>query len=134
MTKAERKIIGKYMRSLADALELRDWEVVLSHEPAAEGTFGQARCRYGAKRIEVRLAADFRETSLEEQRDTLVHELIHAHLDGNWKFIEEDVLGAFGREASALVMAGYTRSLEVGVDGLTKALAKHLPLIDWSQT
>lgn len=133
MKKSERKILGEYLRATADAMELRDWNVVLSREPCDDDTFAQCRCRYGTKRIEVKVPKDFpTATTLEEQRHTLIHELVHAHTDGAWKVVEEDFAGALGREARALLMASYTREIEVGINALASALAKHLPLIDWS--
>jgi hypothetical protein len=132
VNRTETKVLRAYLRSVADVIELRDWEVVLADEPSEEGTFGQARCRYGAKRIEIALPTDFPTAStLEEQRDTVTHELVHAHLDESHKLVEEDIVAPLGREARALAVSSYTRAIEHAVDALTKALAKSLPLIEW---
>lgn len=135
MTNRERKILGEYCRDSADAIELRDWHIDLSKEPCDEDSCAQSRCRYGQKRIELRFPDDFpTASSPEDQRDTVIHELVHAHLDPPWKLLDEDVFGLLGREARALVVAEFTRSIEYAVDGLSRAIAKHLPLIDWGDS
>lgn len=134
MTDEERQIVQAYITTLARQVGLRDWITKLAEEPCEPGNDAQIICTYGQRHLKIRVAAEFRKETPEDQRDTIVHELVHAHLDPCLSMIDEDLEDQLGGAAHALFAAAFRRNLEFGVDGLTKALAKHLPLIDWRLT
>lgn len=70
----------------------------------------------------------------EELRETVVHELVHCHLAPLWAQLRQDLLSPFGQETYDAFLASVERNMEFGVDALSVALAKHMPLIDWNNT
>jgi hypothetical protein len=118
--KRDRKALFAYIRSTADEMGLRDWEIRLSDEPAREGKGASVGCVFGRKFA-----------SPEDQRDTIVHELIHLHLEPASDMVYRDLEKILGRPADAAFTNGFDRQLEYAIDGLAGALAQHTPLIEW---
>lgn len=135
MRKRDRRALGSYMRKIADFMELRDWHLDLSHDPP-EYDDAYATCEpiYGQKRAVFRFAVDFRERDLEGQRHTVVHELVHLHLAALTSQVECDVSEIVGRPVDSVFWKGARRNLEYAVDGLTRAIAKHMPVIEWPES
>jgi hypothetical protein len=140
MTKRDYKQLRRYCRDLADALELRDWTVMVTvaepDSPArADGKRWAASSEStpGRKFVELTFAPDVREWRLEALRSTVAHELIHAHFQPLVEILREDLYGHLGKQAYELVNDGATRWLEYGVDAMADATAKHLPLIEWPE-
>lgn len=131
MKKRDHKALTAYIRETADAVGLRDWEVRLSDERAAEGKAASVQAVFGRKFARVLIGKDFRGESPEDQRDTIVHELIHLHLEPAADMVYRDLEKVLGRPADAVFTNGFERQLEYGIDGLAAALAPHMPLIDW---
>lgn len=131
MTKAERKVLGGYVRDTADAMELRDWTIELMHDPCEDGAMATVNSPFGRKLARVWVCEDFRERSAEEQRDTIVHELVHLHLESAASMVRTDLEEHLGKQADKLFFDAWRRLFEYGIDGLSAAIAKHLPLIDW---
>jgi hypothetical protein len=138
MNKRDRKALGDYCRDLADALELRDWTVLVTvDEPDSparpDGKVWQASSEStpGRKLVELTFAPDSRDWRLEALRSTVAHELIHAHFAPLIEMIRVDLFAHLGRPAYEIFCDGTTRWLEYGVDAMADATAKHLPLIEW---
>jgi hypothetical protein len=111
---------GPYIRRLADAMGLRDWTVGHDgREPYDDGR-ASAECVYGRKILWVRLSDDFHADKPERQRQTVVHELIHAHFSAMNRFLRE--------ELDDRPFATYRLLAEYGVDALADVIAPHLPL------
>lgn len=138
MKKRDRKALGAYCREIADKLELRDWWVSTRVEDPG-GPDRQDGKRWGAssdstpgqKHVKVTFDPGCRDWSREELRQTVAHELIHAHLAPMAEMERVDLTGHLSNEAHALFDAGFTRHLEFAVDALADAVAPSLPLIEW---
>ena len=72
--------VDQYLRTLAQAMGLGDWVLVISDEPADDGTVAEIDCTLGQRHARVYLCEEWLELDAVTQRDTLVHELVHAHL------------------------------------------------------
>lgn len=131
MKRRERKVVGAYLRGVADLLELRDWTFHLEREPAKPGCDGFVSITYGRKLATIWLDEDFRQFDAERQRHTIVHELVHCHLEASTNMVRNDLQDHLGKAADALFWESYRRQAEYAVDALASALAKHMPLIDW---
>ena len=131
MTKPERKVLGEYVRQVADEMELRDWTVTIGYENCEDHLEGTAEVTYGQRNIAIEFGKNFRDRSREEQRETVVHELTHAHLDVCWKMVQSDLAEALGKPVYYVFCDSYRRSMEFATDALAKTIARHMPLIDW---
>jgi hypothetical protein len=127
-TKKQRKIIGEYVRWVANELELRDWTIVLSHKEPDDPDHGASiRPTYGQKKATLKLRNDFFGCSLEEQRQTIAHELLHCHTSGiRWQF------NNIGNNLSAplfdAIWSGINDQIEFATEAIADAIAKHLPV------
>lgn len=86
---------------------------------------------YGQKEVGVTFGEHFRERPAESQRETVVHELVHAHLDFCWKMVQTDLGDALGKPVYYVFCDSYRRAMEYAVDALAKTIAKDMPLIEW---
>jgi len=130
----ERKALGKYIRWVADEMELRDWHIDLMRESAEKGTLAQVHPTFGRKHVEVRFCARFRALPPEEQRNTVVHELVHLHTAAMQSQVEKDLEQHLAQGTDRVFFDSFQRNLEYAVDGLANALAKHMPLISWPKS
>jgi hypothetical protein len=132
VTKRDRKALADYVRLVADEMGLRDWEIRLAEHPAEPGKCASVEIVYGRKFATLEVPDTFKsEQTPEDQRDSVVHELVHCHLESMANMVQNDLESLLGRPADSLFFAGFTRQYEYGVDGLAGALAKHLPLPAW---
>lgn len=134
MNRRDRKALGSYMREVADRMELRDWHLDLSHDPPAQDD-AYASCEpiYGQHRTVLRFAHGFRDRDPEDQRHTVVHELVHLHLAALTSQVEHDASELLGSTADSVFWNGARRNLEYAVDGLAHAIARHIPIIEWPE-
>jgi hypothetical protein len=117
----DRRRLAPYLRALADRMGLRDWTVCLLDAPPDDPNHGAENdCRYGRKRVNVCVNEAFLGQPPEAQRETIVHELVHAHMAPMHLYLHR-VLDDHEFEA-------YRLAMEYAVDGIAEALALHMPL------
>jgi len=141
LRKRERKALGRYCREIANKLELRDWWVstrvdnVGGPQDRYDGKTWAASSNSipGQKHVMLAFDPGCREWSREELRQTVAHELIHAHLAPMVEMTRVDLEPHLADQAHVLFDAAFTRHLEFAVDALADAVAPHLPLIEWSK-
>lgn len=131
MKSSDKKELLKYIRAVADDLELRDWTFILSDEPTENDSYGYVNPTYGRKVAIIKLCSDFRNLDKEKQRHTIVHELVHCHLESACNMVMSDLEQWLGKQTDQIFYDGFKRQMEYGVDGLAEALAKHQPFIAW---
>lgn len=119
------------MRAIADELELRDWTIELAHDPCEDDLEGTADCVYGQRHLTIAVHKEFRDRPASDQRETIVHELIHAHTKVCWQMVQQDLAELIGKPAYYVFCDSYRRAMEYSIDALSKAVAGHMPLIDW---
>ena len=110
----------EYVREVANRMELRDWWLFLSHEPANEGCNAQIQCVRARKSATIRIAPDFHLWSREDQRQTIVHELVHCHFAPFFNVVYR-ILPKKAREL-------FEEAVEYAVDPLADVIAKGMPL------
>lgn len=118
-----------YLRQLADLLRLRDWDIELDRGAPDDPNHGaEVAVFYGRRCLRVYLGRALPTYSPEEQRATLTHELIHAHVEpiAEWARLymseKEPAL-----EGSFPAMT-FRREEEFLVDTLAVIVAPYLPL------
>lgn len=133
MRKRDRRALLEYIRWVANEIELRDWTVELDRDPCDQERAGHAVCVDGQRLVLIAVHANFRNHPPEEQRETIVHELCHAHHEACWRMVQTDLAEPLGKIGYYVFCDAYRRSMEYSVDGLAKALAKHMPFIEWPE-
>ncbi len=131
MTKRERRALGRYVRWIADAMELRDWTIHLADAPCDPEYSAKVELTEGRKHATISFNPRFREGAAEDQRQTIVHELVHCHFALPWRMVQTDLLQPLGQETYSIFCDSFRRTLEYGVDAVADAIAKHMPLIEW---
>jgi len=132
MRKRDRRELERYVRWVADEMELRDWTIEVSSEPPGrDDAIATMQPVDGRKLAVMRLCPGFRDREAEDQRHTIVHEILHCHFAAADHAVENDLEGLLGKPADGIFYEAFRRSLEYGIDATAAAVAKHLPLIDW---
>lgn len=131
MKKKDRRELERYIRAMANEMELRDWTLTLADEPCESQNDATCTPTFGQKIATIRVCKDFRSLDAERQRKTVVHELLHCHWHAAWGMVDNDLEKALGAQADLLFSVGFNRNAEYAIDATAGALAKHLPLVDW---
>ncbi len=132
MTKARHREVTKYIYSLQELLALKDWTVELSfEEPDEESTLGSTTCTYGRKNAIIRVAPEFHELSLYDQRHIIVHELLHCHL-ARMRYVVINLKDHLSSSVFSLAFDSHMDELEFTVDAMADALAPKCPLPEWA--
>ena len=122
------RVYAKYVRTLADKLLLQDWEIILLREPAPDGTLADV-CIFDTENYaKIRLHPDYFQCGPSEQREYLVHELVHLHMDRPQRIVNQ--LAELWNENSATLFArmAHDKEIEVCVQRFARILAPTLPL------
>lgn len=129
---AEREWIVEYIAELRDLMGLGHFTVTFQAYPPAEqdevSTAAQIQIPDGKRDATIQVDPDFVDEPPEEQRETLVHELVHCHLADMGNMVYEDLKHPLGITAHAIFNDGFTRALEHATDAIAKAWAAQLPL------
>ncbi len=140
MTDAEWKELGRYIRWCANEIGLRDWTLELYRDPPRqrsnsgdEEVHANVCVTAGRQLAIIRVAANFRTLTPEVQRNAVIHELLHCHLDQTWRVIGEDLYGSelLTPGQYRLLKSSFVRAEENATDAIATAVAKHFPLVEW---
>lgn len=127
MNDRERRRLAKYVAARAVDLGLRDWEFLFEPTPSDDGTMAQVTPTYGRRLAVVAFCADFHHKTREEQRQTVVHELLHVHFAAEAQAVI-DATKQLSPSAAAIALDAYRMGHEYGVDALADAIAPLFPL------
>ncbi len=129
-------VLRAYVEMVAGKLHLRDWAFGIAREGAGPEHAAYVSRRFGQREATVWFSSDFRSRDPGEQRDTVVHEVMHVHLDPMMQVIRNDL-----RESRCLTPREYDllhatmmREVEEANDRICRAFAEFLPLIEWPET
>jgi hypothetical protein len=127
-SQATRKALVIYCRTIADALGLRDWTLILDYDtPALVDEHARIDCTYGRRRATINWGASFWQQSRSDQRNTIIHELLHIHLDQPAAVVR-DIEQQLGTFAFSVFNDNHHRETEIAVDALATAIAGRFPL------
>ncbi len=120
-----------YVRDLADSLGLKDWDISIWRDVTNSGIGGRITCVSGRKQGCIELGHSFFQSSPDQQRHILIHELLHCHLDP----IDTAICHAKAHndsETIAVLHSTVHTEIEFAVDGITAAIASRYPVPDTS--
>lgn len=114
-----------YVRQVADQMGLRDWNFEVSHGPPChdhDGRMSMAEIEpvYGRRYAVMWLSDFFLNSSRQEQRDTIVHELVHCHCAMAQQIALDELKPSIQRQ--------YMIGQEYAVDGLASVISRFMPL------
>lgn len=117
-----------YLRTLADLMGLKDWEITLSWDYSDDDS-AAAMCHttYGRKTALIRFGVAWWDNDPETQRYYCVHELLHCHTTPMHTALC-NAQGRLGADAYEVLKGTHGDALEYAVDGIGVAFAKFLPL------
>lgn len=131
MIDADWDVLGRYVRALADDLGLRDWSLILKRDPPSdEAALASVNAIEGRKLATVRVCSEYRELTADEQRQTVVHELLHCHLAEGFHYLSKVLRPALGTAADA-VLEAFRLKIEYAVDAIATESANRFPHIEW---
>lgn len=128
LSDAEHAAWERYIRHLGDALLLRDWELDLSRENSSNDSWASINVSDVANQATIRFGLEWPQHTPDQQREFVVHELLHVHADRLQRVIVQ--LAEQWSENSACQFAKEThrKETEILVNSLARLLAPHLPL------
>lgn len=135
--KGKKKRLDRYIRHMADLMGLRDWTLyvtVSANIPGDNHRYqegeggGSAAIPHARKIITITLPDDWMHQRPEELRQTIVHELMHAHSEPmTWAFNNvQSVVG--GNTLFDVLDCAFDDAHEMMVDSVATAWAESLPL------
>jgi hypothetical protein len=122
------KSLEDAVRRYADLLGLKDWRIeVMREHPKEDSDLGECRVIYGRRMAQILFCQSFFEVNPEEQRSTIIHELLHCHFDS--PFQEAAKLQDHVNPAVWHVFhASYHERTELVVDTIAEAIGRLMPL------
>jgi hypothetical protein len=118
----------RYISDLAALLGLDGWTIVLSDDPADDGSYADIQVVYGQRCATIRVAPEWRTWPPELLRSTIVHELFHCHLEPVCELASDLFDTMTKKPAPANAAVHYL--IERTVDVLAESIAPYLPLPD----
>lgn len=129
--------IGAYVREMADLMGLRDWTVqtdvadnveITNHRYVRGNPGASSLVIHGRRAVTVTLRSDWPEWDASDMRQTIAHELVHAHVVVMvWAF--NNVQAVIGSTALfEMADSAFDDAHELAVDAIATAWAETLPL------
>lgn len=123
------RLIREYAEELSSHMGLADWTIEIRYDPTEVDVYAEIECVYGQRLARIGLNPNWMTYTREMQRDTLVHELVHATL-APLSQMAYDMCDALTKNEAAqdAAKAALAGCEEWVVDPISLALAPHLPL------
>jgi len=116
LTKKHRTKIQVYVDELRSHIALLDWRIIVEEEfDVDDSNAASIRCIYGTRHAFLSISETFDEHTIEQQRQFLVHELLHCHLN-RIKVSMINTFNELGREAFEQGKAQLIDEVEYAVD------------------
>ena len=118
--------VQKVLTHYVSLLGLQEWTIDIADAPPDENRMASIEITYGRRLALLSLAPDWREWKTESLCHTIIHELLHIHLDP----IERPIINLEGHLSIALQAFAFQTqrdAIEHVVDYLATVLERHLP-------
>lgn len=127
MNRAQKKALERYLLEAQQIMNLGQWKIELSDTPCDEDSLADIEVSDNLWQAKMRVARSFFKEKPEEQRDTVVHELIHVHTAGIER-ARDRMEKTLGELAWPIFQASMENEIERTVDALAKIVAPTLPV------
>lgn len=127
MNDAQHSAYSAYLRALADALLLRDWEIELLRQWANDGAYADCQVYHKEQHMRVRVCEGIWGNPREQIREWLTHEIFHAHI-GRLDRLVEHFTEIVDNPGAALFEKEYDDETEILVQNLARIIAPFMPL------
>lgn len=123
------RLMTDYAQDLASMMGLTDWTItVKTDSPSDDDNMAEIDCIYGQRVGRINLNDEWDGYTPEVQRDTLVHELVHAIL-APYSQMADDMLDSLGSTQQANTAKAALSNVEEWVtDAIALAWGQHLPM------
>jgi hypothetical protein len=118
----------EWVRTCANTLGLSDWEIEVRRESLPDDTLGRCFVPRARQSARILIGDTFAEASREEQRATIVHELLHCHFAPLVEIVEESLPMLLGKPAYHSFETAHDLALERCLEAQAVAFANLLPL------
>ncbi len=133
LTPAQVAHVSAWLRKHADLLGLRDAVITVSPRPAAADATAASHLQDCTDHSVVALGKTFAESTPEQQRATLTHELLHLHFQPVTRMVDRLIEDELGKRAEGLISAAVSEVEERCIDRLAHGLAQLLEPFDLAQ-
>lgn len=127
MTRAQKNALERYISEVQQIMNLGQWKIELSDVPSEEDALAEIEVSENLWQAKIRVAHGFFKEKQDEQRDTIVHELIHVHTAGIER-ARDRMEKTLGDLAWPIFQASMENEVERAVDALAKVVSQSVPL------
>ena len=135
MKKLEKKQVQAYARKMAKRLDMSDTEVrvfVLDYSSDQDRRVAQVTCNRVHDDVMVELFSSFSTSSPEQQRETIIHELLHWHVDKLHRVAK--TLAQCHPDHVPKDLLDQLDSVREGViTRMAKIIGPHMPKVPWAK-
>jgi hypothetical protein len=117
---------AKWIRKMADAMRLADWEFTIRKAQADADADADIEVTFGKRHASIRYGAEYWTYDQDKRRYIIAHELLHCHLDEIDTLIN-DLEQAVGVGFFNFLRQQYRVAEEHAVDVIAHLMAPHLP-------
>lgn len=127
LSKKQRRRVGRYCREVANQLNLRDWTLEVMHDPCDDDSLASVNLTSNRRIAQISFCSRFADLSPEQQRETVVHELLHCHINDTTDYVHE-LKTLIGEPAWKLWRAAHVETIELATDAIAGAVAPFMAL------
>ena len=128
LTATSQRQLADYVATVARTLGLSDWILEVTVGDPGEDACAKVDAPYGQRRATITLGQLFLDQTPQDQRDTVVHELLHLVLMPSWQYIDELLDAELGVRAARIAWLGYTQHVEYSIDQLAATISPAVQL------
>jgi len=129
VTKRRQQALQRYVNKLRPMLGLRDWEVVVKQEPPDNPSHDAShQSVMGCRLSLIRVADRFWTYTPEQQREVILHELLHCVFAPTQDQIRHILPSHLRGRGGEVFREMWFQSQEYAIDQLSVALGRHFPL------
>ena len=113
-----------YVRVVANTLGLTDWEIKVRWGDLPDDTLARVHPSYARRSAEIIFGEAFLNSRPEEQRDTVVHELLHLHFSMADELVSDTLPSLLGSPAFKAFENSLDLAMEYAIDAIAVGIGE----------